>query len=362
MHREWIKKQTSIVNYQNKLGDEQEHVSQKKTKQTILEQKKMRLNNIYGSHEKEIRLIKTSLKNLQTEMNRLNDQLSKNQHSETKLKNENFNIESEFVEKLKELEKDSVRLEVEIDRLKEEKAELLSSIMEAERQILLWERKITLEKEMQEALDPNIGQSEIQLLKKEIHRMELRLEELRKKQEGMINEMERAVFKRETIQLKYMKNDDGESKKPKDKENKTQIAKHIETLKSTLQQTTKSSKQLENNVKQRQNELEAINSQIEEINDKSTFTENEVIQKSQLIMQMKVERLRNIYEIYKAQVQARAYENIATNKFKLDFPEEMLKKKLEDQRMQKKNTQNVLKVIYNDHPQFGNIIAPLLNI
>jgi hypothetical protein len=29
--------------------------------------------------------------------------------------------------------------------------------VEAERQILLWERKITLEKEMQEALDPTIG-------------------------------------------------------------------------------------------------------------------------------------------------------------------------------------------------------------
>jgi len=34
---------------------------------------------------------------------------------------------------LKELEKDSVRLEVEIDRIKEEKAELLASIIEAER-------------------------------------------------------------------------------------------------------------------------------------------------------------------------------------------------------------------------------------
>ena len=38
-----------------------------------------------------------------------------------KLDNENINIESEFIEKLKELEKDSVSLEVEIDRLKEEK-------------------------------------------------------------------------------------------------------------------------------------------------------------------------------------------------------------------------------------------------
>lgn len=57
---------------------------------------------------------------------------------------------------------------------------------------------------MQDALDPNIGQTEIVAMKKEIHRMELRYEQLRKKQEQMIKDMERAVFKRETIQLKYL--------------------------------------------------------------------------------------------------------------------------------------------------------------
>lgn len=34
--------------------------------------------------------------------------------------------------------------------------------------------------------------------------MELRYEQLRKKQEEMIKDMERSVFKRETIQLKYL--------------------------------------------------------------------------------------------------------------------------------------------------------------
>lgn len=141
----------------------------------------MRLNNTYRQHEKEIRDIKNSLKNLQNDMNKLNDQLSNNKDTRQKLENENFNIESEFVEKLKELEKESVHLEVEIDKLKENKADLLNEIVECEKHILLWERKIQLEREMQEALDPNVGQSELQDLKKEIHRMELRLEDLRKK-------------------------------------------------------------------------------------------------------------------------------------------------------------------------------------
>lgn len=45
--------------------------------------------------------------------------------------------------------------------------------------------------------------------------MELRLEELRKKQEKTIKDMEQAIFKREAIQLKYVKNEDVEDKKLK---------------------------------------------------------------------------------------------------------------------------------------------------
>lgn len=114
-------------------------------------------------------------------MERLNTKIDDNREKKIKLENENYNIESEFIEKLKDLEKESVYLEVEIDRIKDEKAQLLSEIVEAEKQILLWERKIHLEREMQEHLDPNYGQKEILELKKEIHRMELRLDDIRKK-------------------------------------------------------------------------------------------------------------------------------------------------------------------------------------
>lgn len=93
----------------------------------------MRLNSSYTSHEREIREINNSLKNLQNENNKLNDNLYLNKEIYRNLDNEYFNIHSEFTEKLKELEKDSVKLEVEIDKLKEEKADLLSEIVECER-------------------------------------------------------------------------------------------------------------------------------------------------------------------------------------------------------------------------------------
>lgn len=99
-------------------------------------------------------------------MNKLNDGLAVNNDKRGKLLNENVNIESEFGQKLKDLERESVTLEVQIDALREEKADLLNQIIECERQILLWERNYQLEREMQDALDPNVGQSEIEDLKK----------------------------------------------------------------------------------------------------------------------------------------------------------------------------------------------------
>merc|ERR1712050_366125 len=90
-----------------------------------------------------------------------------------------------------------------VEHIKEDKAQMAQEILEAERQALLWDRKITLEKEMQEALDPNVGQADTAAMKKEIHRMELRLDQLKCRQEQMIIEMERAIHKRDAITLKY---------------------------------------------------------------------------------------------------------------------------------------------------------------
>ena len=146
-------------------------------------------------------------------MNKLNELKYRHKFATVTLQDTNFNIEIQFKQKLKELENESFRFENQITQLKEEKADILGEIVEAERQILLWERKITIEKEMQETLDPTIGQKELVAMKKEIHRMELRYDVLRKKQEAQIQQMEQLVFKRETIQLKYLPKVDKKNKR-----------------------------------------------------------------------------------------------------------------------------------------------------
>merc|ERR1711920_969911 len=125
--------------------------------------------------------------------------------------------------------------------------------------VLLWERKITLEKEMQEALDPNIGQADSSAMKKEIHRMELRLEQLKRRQEQMIMEMERAIHKRDAIALKY----EPKSKKTKQVTTAANLKRQIQSLKNNLRLCTQANTDAEQRINQREAELTDLQQTIE---------------------------------------------------------------------------------------------------
>lgn len=85
----------------------------------ILQKKKMRLNQQVETHNKRIRELEIAYKNLTFEMNKLNDLFYRSRSSQETLKNENFNIEMDFKQKLKELENESIKLENQISQLKD---------------------------------------------------------------------------------------------------------------------------------------------------------------------------------------------------------------------------------------------------
>jgi len=227
---------------------------------------------------------------MHTDMQRLNAEIAKHGTRQQELASANFNMEADFVARLKActcpplrlllssfpprqlvsyfgpppwpqtLELDALRLEDQIVEVKQDREQLKNSIVEAEsalllffhllsspsfllprwkapstgavinapscffsspnrRQIMLWDRKIELERETQEALDPTkaqvcrplkcvIGplvpecltpQSDISEMEREIHRMQLRYKSLELEQEQLLRAMEMAIKKRVAI-------------------------------------------------------------------------------------------------------------------------------------------------------------------
>ncbi|ORX50411.1 hypothetical protein BCR36DRAFT_583539 [Piromyces finnis] len=202
MQQLWIRSQTDLINLSKKNSKMSEEIQDLKMRSSILDRKRIVINTKIDNEEKEIKEHDRNIKQLQHDMVKINTLISKNVDVQSKLIENNLDLENEFKARLKESSINLLRLEEKLESLKNEKEKALNGLIESERQMMLWEKKIQLTKETQAALDPNIGSTEIRDMKLEIHRMKLRLKGLLRLQEKMIVEMEKAVYRREYIQMK----------------------------------------------------------------------------------------------------------------------------------------------------------------
>ncbi|KAI9328619.1 hypothetical protein BDR26DRAFT_808293 [Obelidium mucronatum] len=194
-----MRAQNELVTTSKKSNALQEEMSDLKMRLAVLSRKKAVVNNQFETELKEIRDHQRSIRGLQNDMVKINTLLSKQTQIQSVLEENNIGLEQEFRARLKIAELDSIRIETRIDELRDEKKRALQGLVEAERQLMLWEKKIQLAKETQAALDPNIGATEIREMSVEIHRMKLRYSSMLKLQERMIAEMEKSVYRRESI-------------------------------------------------------------------------------------------------------------------------------------------------------------------
>merc|ERR1719181_637113 len=221
---------------------------------------------------------------------------------------------------------------------------MTQDILEAERQVLLWERKMSLEKEMQEALDPNIGQAEASAMQKEIHRMELRLDQLSRRQEQMIMEMERAIHKRDAIALKY----EPKAKKGKQATSQANLKRQIQSLKNNLRLCTQANSDTEQKISMAEAELEQLTKTIEGSNEECTQMEREMEQLRSEVQVASVEKQRNFSAVLKLQRSSKRYDE-----FSMGGPAvpPNIRAQFSEQLATKQNITNVLKVLSDAYPQ-----------
>jgi chromosome segregation ATPase len=366
--QEWIVKKTNLVSKANVLNNIEEECVDKRSKKMILEHKKLRLNKNYEMHEKEIREVEISLKNLRYDMNKYNGQLGKNVSHKEKLEREFFDDEIEFREKLKQMENEAVRLELEIEVIREEKADTLTQIMEVERQINLWDRKITLEEKMQEIIKPDKGIKEIEEMKSLIHRQDLLYIKLKQEQEKVIKSMETAIQRRDFIKLRYPIEKNGYSSGYASKDGNGK-----QSTKSPIQSTTGNQKELndlkehvkrvlsrKNNIIQdleqnrrimddvRQN-IENVEYQQRELQSKAMIYQNEYFKNKLKSNSLFCKTLQN----------QEAAKILDENRPKPRKREEMAKA-LEEHRSQTELMEGILKNFKDTHPEWDEIVSKAL--
>lgn len=199
LQQQWLRQQTELVRLSQTKEKEIGDLTNCKRQLTILSQKKIRTENDIDQQHREMCDIERNVRNMRNDIIKLNTLLHKEKNMGKELEEGNVLMENAFISNLKDSELQSIELQNKLDGIKDEKERLLNSLVEAERQIMLWEKKTQLARETRAAVDSEVGQGEMRAMKSEIHRMQVRYSQLMKQQEIMIQDMEKTVSRRDTI-------------------------------------------------------------------------------------------------------------------------------------------------------------------
>uniref|UniRef100_A0A4W5QVW7 Coiled-coil domain 40 molecular ruler complex subunit n=1 Tax=Hucho hucho TaxID=62062 RepID=A0A4W5QVW7_9TELE len=198
----WLRQQGELVRLTQEKQARSATLLTLQTQFTILQQRKVRTESEIQQEQREQAELERHMKELMADMLKLNSLLSENRHLHQALEQGNVVMETDFLHRLKEAERDSIEMQMKLERIQEEKDRLFNSLVESERQIMLWEKKTQLVRETRSAVDSEVGQGDIRTMRAEIHRMEVRYGQLMKQQERLLREMEGVVARRETIVMR----------------------------------------------------------------------------------------------------------------------------------------------------------------
>ncbi|XP_061686252.1 coiled-coil domain-containing protein 40-like isoform X2 [Syngnathoides biaculeatus] len=190
----WLKHQGTLMGLTLEIQAHNKEYNKLQTKYTVICQKKIYLERQLEVLHREESDVEKSNKMLQRDLLKLNTLLSKNAQLRHALEQENAVMETEFLHKLKEAERDSIEMEAKLEKTQEEKEKLLSSLVEAERQIMLWEKKTHVMKETRLVVQE--GEEEIQIMRDDVHRMERWLSLLVRQREQLLRDSIAVVERR----------------------------------------------------------------------------------------------------------------------------------------------------------------------
>jgi chromosome segregation ATPase len=267
LERSWLKRQTEMVAISAECDKFSEENNEQQARLTILTQQQLRLNKDLNELKNNLKVAYQLNVDYQKDVSKLNTLISTNHDSETELQAANFILEMDCVEELKNTERECVTLQASIAETKTAKSSLMDEIMDMERQGLLWEKRIQLDKETRMALDPSVGQKETENMEKEIHRMQLRSEALKREQERLSNEMARAVEKRATISTRYGKTSPAASTSVKSSKELTMAGakQRIGALKKDARQLAEETAHYNQLFEDKKTQLQEVANQLEDV-------------------------------------------------------------------------------------------------
>lgn len=196
----WLKGQSMLVSHEREREALWAALQMKQKQHAILVAKRDSTNVQAESIRKQIALIDISTEQAHRKIQTASARIAEKTSKQNELGEANFVKEQTFLTEVAELEEECKKTKEALEDARKEQASIRAAFIETEKQRMFWQRKITVESEIQAQVSPAHGlESEAGAMRRAIARMKLRASQLAKEQQALLKRMEIAVDKREVL-------------------------------------------------------------------------------------------------------------------------------------------------------------------
>ncbi|KAF4080287.1 hypothetical protein AMELA_G00168700 [Ameiurus melas] len=350
-HQLWLWQQGELVRLTQEKQAQSNATLTLNTQLTILQQRTLQTKSQIEQEERGLVEIERHSKVLKLDMQKLHSLLNQNTQLRQELEQSNILMENSFIHRLKDAERESVEMQLRLEKLQEEKEGLLNSLAEAERHIMLWERKTQLARETRSTVDSEVGKEDMHTMKAEIHRMERHYSQLLKQRERMLREMEAAVARRENIVTRS----EAQTRKDNKHTTRTYLQNTLQNLHRNILQTHKQAEECDGMITQRQQEQSSLSARLREKQMQITDGNNVSSAHIDELNNMQETRERNLTQLLALQSQVKQLQAVKEGRYSAAAKgEDALQLATCTLQEQLRLIKDVLQQVIQDFPQHKN--------
>uniref|UniRef100_A0A1B0FG75 Coiled-coil domain-containing protein 40 n=1 Tax=Glossina morsitans morsitans TaxID=37546 RepID=A0A1B0FG75_GLOMM len=362
----WIMLQNHFINLSQKRNNQLNQTQMTRKQLSIIKQKSLKIDQDLENAENTSRELNREIRLYESKLEFLNQKISKRRQKHQFEENECQLEHGELLEKLKTNEMNVLNLEEEINELHKEIGRYKDIVLDKHRECLSWETKYKLiEETLRWRKDESTLESELGTMRNEIHRMEIRFQQLKRTQEKLIVDLEHAVMHREQIFMVATIKTNIESQEHRLKQSNQSLEQKVIAMRRKLKQTRRDLKQLaEHQIIDAQRERQQIKDDITRLHGEMEQEAAEDKKTLQEIEQSLLKKHQNLESIVRKQSRAKAYRRFTSSSQPLKPPRSAssMQAQKEKQTEINENLVEIIQAFMDETPEKTCFFTKLLQI
>ncbi|KAK9915017.1 hypothetical protein WJX75_003675 [Coccomyxa subellipsoidea] len=344
---QWVTLQRELLALAASNGAASEQLAKDTSTYAVMQHRLSRLEHQNQVEAKSLADLDKAMERQRADMSRVNAMLAETTEAHVELVSETFGLRSAVNNQIKDMEEEQARMRCEIEAVRSDKHTAVADAVEAQRKVLEWERRIQLDREMALALDPAVGNEEAAALACEVGRLKTREAEVRQARAQKHAELQRAVERREVVELRGLACEDKRAAANIEHRQQTMLA----ALERTLAEVTKNSETVQARVSELTAQQGQMESQAEEIASRcGQLCAHEEALRSD-IAAVTDQKHQALILTSRAQRVAKWYEEAAAGKLTPHTGPELLQAKVTRATARHQKIQGILRELSTAHPE-----------